>query len=248
MIVRPLAAELGIGRVIAVDAGARLTRWAGEGHSLQSFPEPHSLAILQYTGGTTGRSKGVNLTHAAVSANVSQREALLPSGAHEKILIVTPMYHSYAIAMGLLLAPYCRGTLSILPRYRPDDTLRTIEEHGITPVRGQPDTVCRPDGAREFRDDEFLVLDAVLFRCVGASDGDHAPLGGGNELQNLRRIRTKRSGAGPDLQSARGNPQAWIGRRSHSHDRHRNRRPGHRHNAARHRTSPAKSGRAGRRS
>jgi long-chain acyl-CoA synthetase len=133
-----LASELGIGRTIVIDAGSRLSRWAGQRLSLPVFPEPRSLAILQYTGGTTGRSKGVNLTHHAVSANVAQREALLPSGADEKILIVTPMYHSYAIAMGLLLAPYCRGTLSILPRYRPDDTLRTIEAHGITLFAGSP--------------------------------------------------------------------------------------------------------------
>ncbi len=137
-VVRPLADELGIDRIISVNAAGRLTRWAAEGRLLQSFPEPQSLAILQYTGGTTGRSKGVNLTHAAVAANVSQREALLPSGAHERILIVTPIYHSYAIAMGLLLAPYCSGTLSILPRYRPDDTLRTIEAHGVSLFAGSP--------------------------------------------------------------------------------------------------------------
>ena len=142
-----LAAELGIGRTIVVDAGSRLNRWASQRLSLPAFPEAHALAILQYTGGTTGRSKGVNLTHRAVSTNVAQREALLPSGADENILIVTPTYHSYAIAMGLLLAPYCRGTLSILPRYRPEDTLRTIEAHGITLFAGKPDIVRRPDGA-----------------------------------------------------------------------------------------------------
>ena len=137
-LIGPLAAELGIGRTIVVDAGSRLTRWASQRLSLPAFPEAHALAILQYTGGTTGRSKGVNLTHRAVSTNVAQREALLPSGADEKILIVTPIYHSYAIAMGLLLAPYCHGTLSILPRYRPEDTLRTIEAHGITLFAGSP--------------------------------------------------------------------------------------------------------------
>ena len=150
-----LAAELGIGRTIVVDAGSRLTRWASQRLSLPAFPEAHALAILQYTGGTTGRSKGVNLTHRAMSTNVAQREALLPSGADENILIVTPTYHSYAISMGLLLAPYCRGTLSILQRYRPEDALRTIEEHRHHVVRGKPDIVRRPDGARGVRHDEF---------------------------------------------------------------------------------------------
>jgi hypothetical protein len=37
-----------------------------------------------------------------------------------------------------LLAPYCRGTLSILQRYRPEDALRTIEAHGITLFAGSP--------------------------------------------------------------------------------------------------------------
>jgi long-chain acyl-CoA synthetase len=112
-----LAAELGISRTFVVDAGSRLTRWASERRSLPTFPDPQSLAILQYTGGTTGRSKGVNLTHRAVSTNVAQREALLPSGADENILIVTPTYHSYAIAMGLLLARF-RSCHAIAPTTR----------------------------------------------------------------------------------------------------------------------------------
>ncbi len=137
-IVGALATELGVDQTIVVDAKSRLTRWANQRLALPARPEADALAILQYTGGTTGRSKGVNLTHRAISTNVAQREALLPSGADEKILIVTPTYHSYAIAMGLLLAPYCRGTLSILQRYRPEDTLRTIEAHGITLFAGSP--------------------------------------------------------------------------------------------------------------
>jgi len=137
-LVGSLAAEFGISRTMVVDAGSRLIRWASQRLALPAFPEADALAILQYTGGTTGRSKGVNLTHRAMSINVAQREALLPCGDDENILIVTPIYHSYAISMGLLLAPYCRGTLSILPRYRPEDTLRTIEAHRVTLFAGSP--------------------------------------------------------------------------------------------------------------
>ena len=165
--VRTLAAELGIGSVIVVDDASRLIRWADGRLSLPSFPDPGALAILQYTGGTTGRSKGVNLTHHAVSTNVAQREALLPCGEHERILIVTPMYHSYAIAMGLLLAPYCRGTLSILSRYRPDDTLRTIEDHHITLFAGSPTLFVGLLGHEAFATTDFSSL-ALCFSGASA--------------------------------------------------------------------------------
>lgn len=164
---RVVAAECGIARVIVVGPDARLTRWAGEGAALDALPRPESLAILQYTGGTTGRAKGVNLTHAAISTNVSQREALLPSGEAENILIVTPMYHSYAIAMGLLLAPYCRGTLSIMARYRPDDTLRTIAEHRITLFAGSPTLFIGLMAHEAFAATDFSAL-ALCFSGASA--------------------------------------------------------------------------------
>ncbi len=48
------------------------------------------------------------------------------------------LYHSYAIAMGLYLTAYCRGTLTILPRYRPADVLSTIASDRITLFAGGP--------------------------------------------------------------------------------------------------------------
>jgi long-chain acyl-CoA synthetase len=81
----------------------------------------------------------VNLTHAAVSINVSQREALLPTRLdQERILAVTPLFHVYAVAMGLYLAVFCRGTLVILPRYRPEWVFEAIERHQITLFSGSP--------------------------------------------------------------------------------------------------------------
>jgi long-chain acyl-CoA synthetase len=103
------------------------------------MPDPESLALLQYTGGTTGRSKGVNLTHRAIAANVAQREALLPTTPErERILCVMPLFHSYAMAMGLFLAANCRGTLVILERYQPEDVLAAVERERITIFPGSP--------------------------------------------------------------------------------------------------------------
>ena len=140
---RPLAAAAGIRHVITLGEGARrLDTWRGQALRLPR-PAPDSLALLQYTGGTTGRAKGVNLTHRAIATNVSQREGLLPTsrpdtGRGERILCMMPLFHSYAMAMGLFLAAYCRGCLVIRPRYRPDDALRMVAAERITIFPGSP--------------------------------------------------------------------------------------------------------------
>ena len=103
------------------------------------LPDPQALALLQYTGGTTGRAKGVNLTHRAIATNVEQREALLPTRPDaERILCVMPLFHSYAMAMGLFLAANCRGALVVLERYRPELLLEAIERERITIFPGSP--------------------------------------------------------------------------------------------------------------
>ena len=100
---------------------------------------PDALATLQYTGGTTGRPKGVNLTHRAIATNIAQREALLPTIPNaERVLCVTPLFHSYATAMALHLAAYCTGTLVIVSKYSAETTLRIIESERITLFPGSP--------------------------------------------------------------------------------------------------------------
>jgi long-chain acyl-CoA synthetase len=103
------------------------------------LPDADSLALLQYTGGTTGKPKGVNLTHRAIATNVAQREALLPSALdRERILCVMPLFHSYGMSMGLFLAANSRGTLVIQDRYKPELLLAAIEREAITVFPGSP--------------------------------------------------------------------------------------------------------------
>jgi len=128
--------------VIRIGAGARrLTEWHAQTDLAARLPLPQAqtLSTLQYTGGTTGRSKGVDLMHRAVAVNVSQREALLPTLAErESVLAVTPLFHVYAVSMGLYLAVWSRNTLVILPRYRPELVLEAIERHRVTLFSASP--------------------------------------------------------------------------------------------------------------
>lgn len=97
------------------------------------------IAVLQFTGGTTGRAKGVELSHQAVAINIAQREAVLPTMlGDERILCFMPMFHSFAAAMCVHLAAYAVGTLVILPRYRPDWVVDAVRAHRITRLPAGP--------------------------------------------------------------------------------------------------------------
>lgn len=137
-----LARRFAIRHLVAVGEGARrLTEWRGRADPVRALPlpDPDGLSTLQYTGGTTGRPKGADLTHRAVAVNVAQREALLPTEPQrERILAITPLFHVYAVAMGLYLAAYCRGTLFIVPRFQPDLVLDSIARERITLLSGSP--------------------------------------------------------------------------------------------------------------
>ncbi|MBS0422603.1 MAG: AMP-binding protein [Proteobacteria bacterium] len=67
--------------------------------------EPDDLALIQYTGGTTGSPKGVMLTHRNLCANILQSVALIrPYADGQRILItLLPLYHIFALAGSLFL-------------------------------------------------------------------------------------------------------------------------------------------------
>ena len=135
----PLAVAAGVPHVIVVGPGKRLLdAWRDAKLTPESFPDPAALALLQYTGGTTGRPKGVDLTHGAIATNVTQREGLLPTRDGERILCMMPVSHSYGMAMGLFLAAWCAGTLVLLPRYVPEDVLGAVEGERISVFPGSP--------------------------------------------------------------------------------------------------------------
>ncbi len=160
--VEPVAEKLAIASRWKIgEGGRRLTHWRDRSgmEALLPLPDPDSLATLQYTGGTTGRSKGVNLTHRAYAYNISQREALMPSRPDiERILCVMPLFHVYASHVCLHTAIHARGTLVILPRYRPEDTVRVLAAEKITIFGGAPTIYTSLLGYPGFADADLSSL------------------------------------------------------------------------------------------
>ncbi|HEY1361590.1 MAG TPA: AMP-binding protein, partial [Xanthobacteraceae bacterium] len=139
--VEPLIAALGIARAVRLGAdGTALDRWGNDvAQHLPPLPRPDDLATLQYTGGTTGSPKGVNITHRQMAVNVSQREAALPTRAEdERILCVMPLFHVFAVAMCLHLAAYCRGRLVVMRRHNAPGVLDLIASERITRLPAGP--------------------------------------------------------------------------------------------------------------
>lgn len=159
----PIVSELGIPHGIAIGDGARrLVAWrdAADRPLPQPLPSPDQLATLQYTGGTTGRSKGVNLTHGTISTNISQREALLPVRRDGvRLLCVMPLFHVYASAMCLHNMVYALGTLIVLPRYTPEAVLDLQRIERINIFAGSPTLFIGLLSHQDFPGTDFSSLE-----------------------------------------------------------------------------------------
>ncbi|WP_372662612.1 long-chain fatty acid--CoA ligase [Cohnella sp.] len=98
------------------------------------------LAIIQYTGGTTGKPKGVMLTHANLVANTVQ-VAVWCYGMEqgkEKYLAALPLFHVFGLTVLLHQAVYRAGSLLLVPRFDPKMVLETIRRRKPTVFPGAP--------------------------------------------------------------------------------------------------------------
>lgn len=101
---------------------------------------PETVAVLQYTGGTTGVAKGAMLTHANLLANVDQVEAMGRShivDGEECVLTALPLYHIFAFTANLIFFFKVGGHNILVPSPRPIQNLqRAIENYPISWVTG----------------------------------------------------------------------------------------------------------------
>jgi len=98
-------------------------------------------AVLMYTGGTTGISKGAQLTHRNIQANALQTKAWFPQLVEggEIVLTSLPLYHSYAMTTCMNLGILLGGTLLLIPNPRIlIHILKSINKHHPTLYPGVP--------------------------------------------------------------------------------------------------------------
>lgn len=95
---------------------------------LQVDPATH-LAVLPYSSGTTGRAKGVMLTHRNLVANICQFAGVTGVSPEDRILCVLPFYHIYGMNVLMNGGLHFRSTLVTMPKFDLAEFLRIIAEH-----------------------------------------------------------------------------------------------------------------------
>ena len=123
---------------------ARITRY-GALISNDGRAEPVAIdaasdvALIQYTGGTTGTPKGAMLTHQNLTANARQVAAVDPNPqAEDRILGVLPMFHVFANTCVLNRTVANGGTMVLLPRFDAGQALKALQRARATALPGVP--------------------------------------------------------------------------------------------------------------
>ncbi|MEH7343722.1 AMP-binding protein [Bacillus sp. JJ1532] len=104
------------------------------------FDFEEDLALLQYTGGTTGFPKGVMLTHRNLVANTSMCKAWLYKckRGQEVVLGLLPFFHVYGMTTVLILSVMEAHKMVLLPKFDVETTLKTIQKQRPTLFPGAP--------------------------------------------------------------------------------------------------------------
>ncbi|OBA07225.1 long-chain fatty acid--CoA ligase [Bacillus subtilis] len=100
----------------------------------------HDIAVLQYTGGTTGAPKGVMLTHQNILANTEMCAAWMydvKKGA-EKVLGIVPFFHVYGLTAVMNYSIKLGFEMILLPKFDPLQTLKIIDKQKPTLFPGAP--------------------------------------------------------------------------------------------------------------
>jgi acyl-CoA synthetase (AMP-forming)/AMP-acid ligase II len=87
------------------------------------------IAVLPYSSGTTGKAKGVMLTHRNLVANIVQSDPIIRIGGSTRILAVLPFFHIYGMQVLMNNGLYVGATVVTMPRFDLPEFLRVIAEH-----------------------------------------------------------------------------------------------------------------------
>ena len=122
---------------------------------------PSDVAVLQYTGGTTGVPKAAMLSHANLTANSRQMCLHIGHGAEveDRIMGVLPMFHVFALTTVLNFSVDTAAMMILLPRFELDQFLKTAKRTKPTKLLAVPTMLTAINKAAATRPIHFENLD-----------------------------------------------------------------------------------------
>ncbi|HEX6935719.1 MAG TPA: long-chain-fatty-acid--CoA ligase [Actinomycetes bacterium] len=146
---------------------ARFASSTGPLHESHPQPQPEDVALLQYTGGTTGTPKGAILSHRNLRANAAQGRAWVPGleDGRETVYAVLPLFHAYGLTLCLTFSMSVGATLVLLPRFDLDQMLDAIRRRPPTFLPAVPPIYERVATAARERG---LDLSSIRYAISGA--------------------------------------------------------------------------------
>ena len=93
---------------------------------------------MQYTSGTTGFPKGVQLTHANIVKNAFYIGECMDLGPEDRVCIPVPFFHCFGCVLGTLNTVTHEGTMVPIEQFDPEEVLRAVHEERCTAVLGVP--------------------------------------------------------------------------------------------------------------
>ena len=164
-----------------------------------------SIAALQYTGGTTGVSKGAVLTHGNLLSNIAGSlemwKPILEEGS-EVMLTALPLYHVFAFTVNLMIFFAVGGRNILIPSPRPMTNLKLVmENEPITLFTGLNTLFLALMNEAVVHGEEGLAAEGDDRRRHGARSRGRRALAGGDQDAGCSGLRTDRDVAGRDAQS-----------------------------------------------
>ncbi len=115
----------------------------GEYLAMKEDTDPDDVTFILYTSGTTGKPKGVMLTHHQITKNARDIGDILKTTPEDKLLIPVPFSHCFGNTLSITLMVDFGGTMLPMEVFRPKAALNLVEKEGITMIHGVPTMFIR---------------------------------------------------------------------------------------------------------
>ncbi len=125
-------------------------------------PEENDDAVLMYTGGTTGRPKGVVLEHRAEVLNLYHIGMAIPFEDDSIYLHQTPMFHAASMG-GIMGTPASGGSTVFMPLFDPGAALGLIETHQVTQTMMVPTMISMMVGHPDYSPERLASLRRLTY-------------------------------------------------------------------------------------